>query len=235
MLRENLLDELIAAKPVPVACAGIYAPSSAAWVLALDLTVDDHILRAAGLERIDLGSGALGAEDRDAIRDRWPEVRDALMIVGLPERAALAAEVDGVIAVAKVAAMTRRAQEASPSRSPQAAQRLRFEDISLTVAIDGGKPIQVENAKAYRIFKTIAEASPKVINRVDIKLAVEGTQGDRTIPGLIRQLPEPLKDAVKRDNTGYWLCLPTVGGADVQVPARTSKARTKKKSNKRHT
>jgi hypothetical protein len=101
--------------------------------------------------------------------------------------------------------------------------RLRFDDAALTVAIDDGSPIYVANPRAFKVFKTIAEASPNVINRKDIQVAVCGTKGDRTIRDLIDKLPQRLREAVKSDTTGYWLCLPTADSPPVEETSAEKK------------
>jgi hypothetical protein len=87
-------------------------------------------------------------------------------------------------------------------------RRLEFDNLSLTVRIDGGRSIQVSNPRAYGGFRVIADANPNVVNRPHIQSAVRGTRGDRTIPNLIAELPPALRAAVQSNNTGYWLCLP---------------------------
>jgi hypothetical protein len=211
----NILDEFTAARPGPVAWGGIHAPSPPAWVVALALAVDERIRLAAGLECIDLSGRALRAEDRGAILKRWPEVRVALAALQLPDRAVVGADLEAAVAVAAVAARTRRAPAGGDNKAndppPKNVGRLQFDDASLTVRIDGGAPIRAKNPRAYQIFKAIAQASPDVINRIDIRQAVCGTKGDKTIRHLIDGLPRPLRDAVESDTTGFWLRLPPPG------------------------
>ena len=55
--------------------------------------------------------------------------------------------------------------------------RIQFDDQALTVTIDGGASDTVENPKAYKLFRTIAEAAPGIVNTADINSAVPGTNG----------------------------------------------------------
>jgi hypothetical protein len=86
--------------------------------------------------------------------------------------------------------------------------RIAFDDNALTVTIDDKGPIHVENPRAYKLFRVIADASPDVINARDIQAKVSGTGGDKAIPRLRARLPRVLRDAVKSDTRGFWLQLP---------------------------
>jgi hypothetical protein len=91
---------------------------------------------------------------------------------------------------------------------PPEVLRLRFDDASLTVVIDDGKPIGVKDPKAYQIFKVIANAAPNIVPRKTIQNTVAATRGDRTIRKLLLSLPEPLRTAWKNTTRGYYLRLP---------------------------
>src|SRR5262249_40940278 len=102
-------------------------------------------------------------------------------------------------------------EEATRDGQPEQAKRFRFDDASLVVSIDGGPPIQVENPKAYLLFKTVANASPRIITAHGIREKVAGLHGDKGIPRTRDELPEPLKSSLKSDTRGYWLRLPPPG------------------------
>jgi hypothetical protein len=91
--------------------------------------------------------------------------------------------------------------------SGQSSPRLLFDQETLTITLDG-QPYQLDDPRAFSLYRAISEASPDLITRPAIRLAVKGLQGDKTIPNKINSLPEALRDTVESDTRGYWIVLP---------------------------
>jgi hypothetical protein len=92
---------------------------------------------------------------------------------------------------------------------PGTRTRLSFDDSTRTVTLDG-KLIEVENPKAYAIYKVIVTrgADKPTITKEGIRRKVPGTDGTKTIPNHIEKLPRTLKNTINTSTQGYSHRLP---------------------------
>jgi hypothetical protein len=86
-------------------------------------------------------------------------------------------------------------------------KRLMFDAAALIVTLDG-TAFHVPDPKAFSIFKLIADAAPATLTEMDIQRKVRGTKGRGAVRRRLKSLPAPLRDAIKGNNRGRWLCLP---------------------------
>jgi hypothetical protein len=85
--------------------------------------------------------------------------------------------------------------------------RLAFDDDTLTVTLDG-TPHRVLEPRAYAVYKAIVRRQGPTITKAEIRAKIKGLSGQKTIPGLIKILPEPLRKTVSNCNKGYHTVLP---------------------------
>jgi hypothetical protein len=88
--------------------------------------------------------------------------------------------------------------------------RLVFDDAAHTVTLDG-VPHQVQEPKAYAVYKVIAQppADMPYIPKAKIRSLVRGVAGQKTIPRLIKTLPNSLRTTVRPcSGRGYCVALP---------------------------
>jgi hypothetical protein len=90
-----------------------------------------------------------------------------------------------------------------PAAEPRQEQRIAFDDHALTVTLDG-VPYKIDNPYAYAIYKAVVCRQAATITRKNIRTAVKGVAGDKTIPRLIDTLPDALRRTVRSSTKGYW-------------------------------
>jgi hypothetical protein len=94
------------------------------------------------------------------------------------------------------------------------ADRLRFDQQTLTVFLDG-RPIKVNNPKAFLLYKIIAE-NQGPITRSQIRTHGQHFKGDKTVPRLLKTLPPVLRHTVQSSRSGYWVVLPEKKSANAR-------------------
>lgn len=85
--------------------------------------------------------------------------------------------------------------------------RLRFDQATCTVCFDG-KPISVDDPKAYALYKLLVDQHGIPASRQTIRSQNSAFRGDKTVPQLIKKLPPALKKTVQSGASGYWIRLP---------------------------
>jgi hypothetical protein len=87
-------------------------------------------------------------------------------------------------------------------------KRLSFNKLTWTVTLDG-KPEQIQDPKAFAVYKAIADKKGGIITKAEIRGLVPGTRGQKTIRTLLDSLPRRLRSTVKTlCGRGYALQLP---------------------------
>jgi hypothetical protein len=94
--------------------------------------------------------------------------------------------------------------------SPPTDGRLKFDDQTQTVTLDG-KSYQIEHAKAYCIYKAIADACPAKVTNKYIRARVPGLNGRNAVSQCEAKLPTALKRTIRTDTGGKVLRLPKNG------------------------
>jgi hypothetical protein len=84
--------------------------------------------------------------------------------------------------------------------------RLQFDAQTFTVILDKRR-YQVENPKAFILYKTIADKKGAPITRAGLRQADPIFRGDKTVPRLLKLLPRQLRKTIKSSHSGYWLQL----------------------------
>jgi hypothetical protein len=103
--------------------------------------------------------------------------------------------------------LTKIKLEAKTALELPAPERLYLDSLTQTVTLDG-ETISIENPKAFRLYKAIAEMAGKPITRRDIRAKYPNEfRGDKKIRNLLNSLPEALSDTVESGFNGYWLRL----------------------------
>jgi hypothetical protein len=87
-------------------------------------------------------------------------------------------------------------------------QRLTFDDPTQTISLDG-RQYPVEDAKAYFIYKMIAEAEPGIrVKNQAIQSRIRGTKGRHVISKSLKLLPPALKKTLLTTTSGKCVRLP---------------------------
>jgi hypothetical protein len=106
----------------------------------------------------------------------------------------------------------RRAADQGDDRSPPPnrelpRQRLVFDDMTRTVTLDG-RAHEVSDPKVYEVYRVIAGAIPGALSKAQVSTQVKGVHGSKTIPSLLKKLPEPLRKTIETGPHGYSVVLP---------------------------
>lgn len=100
--------------------------------------------------------------------------------------------------------------EAGMEGIPPPPERLTFNLDTHTVTLDG-QAYKVPDPKAFLVYKALADARPNPLTKAAIAGKVPGCKGDKTVPSLLKKLPEPLRATVRSGPGGYWLDLDAPG------------------------
>jgi hypothetical protein len=102
-------------------------------------------------------------------------------------------------------------------RLPKDQPRLRLDPLTQIVTLDG-QDYPIDNPKAFRLYKIIADKGGEPITRAGIRRLNPGFRGDKTIPTLLATLPDPIRATVKSSSVGYWLRLPPLPRSPHSTP-----------------
>jgi hypothetical protein len=102
-------------------------------------------------------------------------------------------------------------------RLPEDQPRLRLDPQTQIATLDG-QDYLIDNPKAFRLYKVIADRNEEPITRAGIRRSNPGFRGDKTIPTLLATLPDPIRATVKSGPVGYWLRLPPLPRSPHSTP-----------------
>jgi hypothetical protein len=115
-----------------------------------------------------------------------------------------------------------------PPPNGDVSARATFDPSTQTITLDG-TPYEITDPKAFAVYREIASACPQPLTKAKLANLVRGCKGEKTIPRLLRALPEPLQRTVLSGPTGYWLKLPSLplqDGGSRRSKTRGQKGRT---------
>jgi hypothetical protein len=101
-------------------------------------------------------------------------------------------------------------EEFRVATEPAGHDRLRFDDLTQTVWLDGA-PHAVADPKAYAVYLAIAADCPQPITKARLQAKVRGCSGEKKIPALLTGLPDALSQTIHVGTNGYWLNLGRTG------------------------
>jgi hypothetical protein len=92
-------------------------------------------------------------------------------------------------------------------------QRLQFDDLTRTVTLDG-TPYSIEDPRTYQVYKVIQMEKGRLLTKPEIrgKLPRQRLHGPKTIPTLLKKLPEALQNTYQVSTHGYCARLPNPRG-----------------------
>jgi hypothetical protein len=95
--------------------------------------------------------------------------------------------------------------EANTAAPTPAAERLTFDDETLTITLDGER-FPFDEGKAYAIYKFLHEKSREQtgipVTNAEIQRKIKGLNAHNAVPNLIKTLPAPLQDTIVSNNNG---------------------------------
>lgn len=97
--------------------------------------------------------------------------------------------------------------------------RTSFDDDTRTVTLDGAR-FEVEDPKGYAVYRAIVERPNAFATKAEIGRAVKGVAGQKTIPRLVRALPEALRRTVRPPPAVTAMCCPNSRGPDQKRTGR---------------
>ncbi len=102
----------------------------------------------------------------------------------------------------------------TPPRGGEQQPRLCFDEDTHTFTLDG-VPYPVEKPKAFALYRAIAEKRDDsgYIKDTALQALIPGTRGEKTIPRLLKTLPQELQATLLEDNQGRFVRLPRNVGA----------------------
>jgi hypothetical protein len=108
------------------------------------------------------------------------------------------------------------------TRPPTSPWRVSFDVDTQTVTLDG-VPHKVENPKAFALYVEILKNRPQPLTKATLQTKVKGCSGIKTIPRLLKELPERLYKTIVTNNNGFHF------DADANAKRRQQKKPRRKK------